>query len=205
MARTKGSVNISTMVKYLVGLGKDQAYLESLPRDKVKAIYEQCLAQPAKPKVLVNPVRTPPPPVVVKVLDKEEAAQFYAQGLLAIEALVARYDLDQELGEVPDRILEHLSTVFKAPTAMAAADILRRNEDKFFIHLMTLAAAGKISGSSQQRYSEKRAKQAESLAKYLESKGQLENAAKQRARAAEIRAKMAEYKALQEVSSAEQA
>ena len=212
MARTKGSVNRSTMIKYLAGLGKDEKYLATLPREKVKAIYEQELAKPlagvplskkknaewAKLTVVRPP---PPPPKPVMVLDKAEADQYYARGMAAIANLKDRYDLDSELDEVPDRIIEHLSTVYKASTAMAAADILRRNEDKFFIHLMTLAAAGKISGSSQQRYSEKRAKQAESLAKYLESKGQTENAAKQRARAAEIRAKMAEYKLQQEAAN----
>lgn len=201
MARTPGSKNLSTMIKELVQLGKDHAYLESLPRDKVKAIYEQTAISKAvdvtpvqpKPKSLAGTV----PVKVLPRLGQEVTGPIYEACMVSMANLKANYDLDNE-AEIPERITDYALKIYFAHTLPEAEATARRCQDKLFIHLMWLVSEGKISGTANQRYSEKQATKAENLAKYLDSKGQKANADKQRARALEIRAKMAEFKAQQE-------
>jgi hypothetical protein len=184
------------MVNELVAQGKDRAYLESLPRDKVKAIYEQGVVVKAVPVTPVAVVKPAPKPVAKPVarLSQDVTGPIYQACMTGMANLKAHYDLDNEC-EIPERITDYALKIYFAHTLGEAEETAKRASDKLFIHLMWLVSEGKISGDANQRYSEKQAVKAENLAKWLESKGQADNAAKQRARAADIRAKMAEFKA----------
>jgi hypothetical protein len=191
------------MIARLVALGKEPGYLEGLPRDRLKAIYEQCSSTAAiditpAPKLVVVP--TPVAPVVpLTRIAQTVAGPIYEDCLKKLEAMRQHYDLDNE-AEVPDRIELYAERIYASHSLPEAEAVVKRCQDKMFIHLMYLLSNGKISGNGNQRYNEKAAAKAENLAKWLLTKGQPENAAKQMARAQEIRRKMVEFKEVKEVA-----
>jgi hypothetical protein len=200
MAKAKGTLNRSTLVDRLVAAGKERSYLEAMPRDKLKAIYDQNfpVEYVATFKVVATTQKALPPKERTKIA-KADAQPIYESCMASLAKLKGTYDLDNE-AEVPERIADYGLKIFFTHDITEAGQVAQRCYDKFFMHLMWLLSEGKISGTGNQRYNEKRALKAESLARMLTAKGQHDNAAQQMVRAAEIRRKMAEFRAQKEVA-----